>query len=123
VVFWDPFSPRVNPGLWTLGAFLALRPRCAPGAEVFTYSTATAVRSALLLAGFAVGVGDPSGPKEETTAAAVPPAAPARPLGPRWLARLARSSSGFPADAPPDALERVRAHPQFSTGVDVLHDR
>jgi queuine tRNA-ribosyltransferase len=114
LVFWDPFSPKANPDLWTVEAFAALRRRCAPGAALFTYSTATATRSALLLAGFHVGVGDPSGPKEETTAAAVAPALPARPLGPRWLERLARSSAAFPADAPPDALDRIRAHPQFA---------
>jgi queuine tRNA-ribosyltransferase len=114
LVFWDPFSPKANPDLWTVEAFDALRRRCAPGAALFTYSTATATRSALLLAGFHVGVGDPSGPKEETTAAAVAPALPARPLGARWLERLARSSAAFPADAPPDALDRIRAHPQFA---------
>jgi queuine tRNA-ribosyltransferase len=113
LVFWDPFSTRVNPALWTSAAFAALRARCAPGAELFTYGAATATRSALLLAGFHVGAGDASGPKEETTAAALPPAAPARPLDGRWLARLARSSAGLPADAPPDALQRIRAHPQF----------
>ena len=113
LVFWDPFSPKVNPSLWTVAAFAALRERCALGCALFTYSTATSVRSALLLAGFAVGVGDPSGPKEETTAAALPPALPARPLDQRWLARLARSSAGWPSDAPPDALDRVRSLPQF----------
>ncbi|HET7824227.1 MAG TPA: MnmC family methyltransferase, partial [Anaeromyxobacter sp.] len=113
VVFWDPFSPRANPELWTLAAFSALRGRCADRAAVYTYSTATATRSALLLAGFHVGAGDPSGPKQETTAAATDPALLARPLDERWLARLARSSAPFPADAPPDALDRIRAHPQF----------
>jgi queuine tRNA-ribosyltransferase len=113
VVFWDPFSPQANPALWTAGAFERLRPRCAPGAVLFTYSTATASRAALLLAGFFVGVGDPSGPKEETTAAACDPADLARPLDRRWLARLERSSAPFPPDAPADALDRVRAHPQF----------
>jgi queuine tRNA-ribosyltransferase len=113
LVFWDPFSPRVNPALWTAGAFTTLRARCAPGCTLFTYSTATATRSALLLAGFQVGTGDPSGPKEETTAAALPPAAPARPLEARWLERLARSSAALPDDAPRDALERIRALPWF----------
>ncbi len=113
LVFWDPFSPRANPDLWTLAAFAALRARCAERARVFTYSTATATRSALLLAGFFVGAGDPSGPKQETTAAAAAPGLLARPLDARWLARLARSSAPFPADAPPDALARVREHPQF----------
>jgi queuine tRNA-ribosyltransferase len=113
VVYWDPFSPKVNGGLWTAGAFARLAARCAPGAALFTYSTATAVRSALLLAGFAVGHGDASGPKEETTAAALPPALPARPLDARWLARLGRSSAPFPADAPADALGRIAASAQF----------
>ncbi len=113
VVFWDPFSPKANPALWRLEAFAALRARCAEGATVFTYSTATATRSALLLAGFFVGAGDRSGPKEETTAAATDGSLLARPLDGRWLARLARSSAPFPADAPPEALELVRAHPQF----------
>ena len=113
VVYWDPFSPKVNGPLWTSGAFARLAARCAPGATLFTYSTATATRSALLLSGFAVGHGDASGPKEETTAAALPPALPARPLDGRWLARLARSSAPFPVDAPRDALERISAMQQF----------
>ncbi|MBI5070114.1 MAG: tRNA guanosine(34) transglycosylase Tgt [Deltaproteobacteria bacterium] len=109
LVFWDPFSPKANPELWTLRAFALLRERCRPGAELFTYSTATAVRAALVLAGFTVGVGDASGPKQETTAAALAPAAPARPLGARWVARLERSSAPLPPDAPPGALDRLRA--------------
>jgi queuine tRNA-ribosyltransferase len=113
VVFWDPFSPRANPGLWTGRAFAALRARCTPRATVFTYSTATAVRSALLLAGFFVGAGEASGPKAATTAAAADLADLAAPLDRRWLERLARSSAPFPGDAPDDALDRIRAHPQF----------
>jgi queuine tRNA-ribosyltransferase len=113
LVFWDPFSPKANPSLWTVGAFSSAFARCGPRAGLYTYSTATATRTALLLAGFAVGVGDPSGPKEETTAAATDPALLARPLDRRWLARLERSSAPFPPDAPADALERIRAHPQF----------
>ena len=113
VVYWDPFSPKVNGPLWTAGAFARLASRSAPGATLFTYSTATATRAALLLAGFAVGHGDASGPKEETTAAALPPALPVRPLDARWLARLRRSSAPFPPDAPGDALQRISALPQF----------
>jgi queuine tRNA-ribosyltransferase len=113
VIFWDPFSPKVNPTLWTFGAFVAARARCAERATLFTYSTATATRSALLLAGFFVGAGDPSGPKDATTAAATETSLLARPLDARWLSRLARSSAPFPPDAPADALDRIRAHPQF----------
>jgi queuine tRNA-ribosyltransferase len=113
LVYWDPFSPRANPDLWTLAAFASLRACCAEGARLFTYSTATATRSALLLAGFFVGAGDPSGPKQETTAAAASPGLLAHPLDARWLARLGRASAPFPPDAPADALARVHAHPQF----------
>ena len=113
LVYWDPFSPKANPGLWTCAAFAAARARCAERAALYTYSTATATRAALLLAGFFVGQGDPSGPKEQTTAAATDPALLARPLDARWLARLERSSAPLPKDAPADAMERIRAHPQF----------
>ncbi len=113
LVFWDPFSPRHDPGPWSVAAFAALRERCLPEAMLFTYSSATSVRSALLLAGFHVGLGDPSGPKATTTAAAISAGLLSRPLEPAWLSRLARSSAPFPADAPEGALERLRHHPQF----------
>lgn len=114
VVFWDPFSPRANPALWTLRAFAALRRCCRAGATVHTYSGATATRSALLLAGFATGVGPSTGEKECATAAALDPRDLTAPLDDRWLQRLARSSAPWPPDAPPDALARVAAMTQFS---------
>nr|WP_276603067.1 MnmC family methyltransferase [Nannocystis pusilla] len=111
VVFWDPFSPRANPELWSVAAFTTLRGRCRAGATVHTYSGATAVRSALLLAGFFVGVGEPTGAHKAATCAAVDPADLEHPLDRRWLARLARSTAAFPADAPADAYSRVAGHP------------
>lgn len=116
VVFWDPFSPRANPSLWTAGVFTSLRARCRDGATVHTYSASTAVRSAMLLAGFAVGVGDATGAKEQTTIAAVDVRDLRRPLDRRWLQRLARSSAPWPVDAPSDAAARVAAMPQFTEG-------
>jgi queuine tRNA-ribosyltransferase len=112
IVFWDPFSPRANPSLWTQGAFAALRARCRDGATVHTYSAATAVRSAMLLAGFAVGTWATSDGKP-TTIAAVRPADLARPLDRRWLERVRRSSAPLPSDAPADALDRIAASAQF----------
>ena len=118
LVFWDPWSPRSNGELWTARAFATLREHCAPGAELFTYSRATAVRSALLLAGFHVGAGAIVGTKE-TTAAALAPARPAQPLDRRWLARLHRSSAGLPSDVAaaelPAALAQIAAHAQFAS--------
>ncbi len=114
VVFWDPFSPRANPELWSVAAFTALRRICRDGATVHTYSAATATRSSLLLAGFAVGLGAAApGRQPQTTIAAVDPAQLAAPLDRRWLERLARSSAGFAADAPPDGLARIARLPQF----------
>lgn len=116
VVFWDPFSPRATPSLWTAGAFAAVRRACRDGATLHTYSAATATRSALLLAGFAVGVGDATGASEQTTVAAVGAGARGRlahPLDRRWLERLGRSSKPFPEDAPGDALASVGALAQF----------
>ncbi len=117
VVFWDPFSPRKNAELWTVAAFSALFRVCRPGATVHTYSGATSVRSALLLAGFAVGVGHEVGELKENTGAAVNVEDLAQPLDLRWLARLERSSCPFPADAPSDALTRIAALTQFRSGA------
>lgn len=113
IVFWDPFSPRANPELWSVRAFCALRRVCGSRAVVHTYSGATSTRSALLLAGFAVGVGEPCAAKSETTVAAADASDLERPLGHRWLERLARSSAPFPRDAPADPLEKIRRAPQF----------
>jgi queuine tRNA-ribosyltransferase len=118
VVFWDLYSPRAHPGFWTVEAFTHLRRACRSGSSVHTYSSATAVRSALLLAGFAVGTGLSIGEKTQTTVAAVDVNDLALPLDQRWLQRLARSHAGWPSDAPANALELVRALPQFNR-VDV----
>ncbi|HTA20766.1 MAG TPA: MnmC family methyltransferase [Polyangia bacterium] len=113
VVFWDPFSPRANPALWTVAAFAAAR-RCAgPRGTLYTYSASTATRLAMLLAGWAVGAGAAIGEKAETTAAAVAARDLERPLDHRWLARLARSHAPLPTDAPADAVARARQAPQF----------
>ena len=113
LVFWDPFSPRHDGAPWSVAAFTALRSRCAGRASLFTYSTATQVRSALLLAGFYVGAGDPSGPKGQTTSAATQLADLAQPLDRRWLERVRRSSAPWPADAPDAPLTHLLGHPQF----------
>ncbi|GMV11779.1 MAG: hypothetical protein AMXMBFR56_00030 [Polyangiaceae bacterium] len=113
IVYWDPFSPRANPALWTLAAFAAVHRLCRRGATLHTYSAATATRSALLLAGFAVGVGAAAGTDRQTTQAALAAEDLAQPLERSFLERLARSSAPFPADAPADALDRLAAFPQF----------
>jgi queuine tRNA-ribosyltransferase len=102
VIFWDPFSPKVNPELWTAEAFAAVRARAGTRATLFTYSASTAVRAAMLLGGWAVGTGDAIGTKRQTTAAAVEWVDLARPLPPTWPRRLS-----------PELRETVAALPQF----------
>ena len=123
IVFWDPFSPKSNPGLWNVAAFRAVHPLCRPGATLHTYSAATATRAALLLAGFAVGAGDASGKSVHTTVAALDLAPLRAPLDQRWLQRWRRSSAPLPADAPSDAAERLGAAPQFALPSDHQTER
>jgi queuine tRNA-ribosyltransferase len=119
IVFWDMFSRGVNPDLWTVATFCALRRVCREGATVHTYNAATSTRSGFLLAGFAVGVGEPTGDRNQTTVAAVNPDDLAQPLDARWLERLERSSAPFPTDvaendaAHGEALAQIRLQPQF----------
>jgi queuine tRNA-ribosyltransferase len=113
IVYWDPFSPRANPELWSTAAFTALRSCCADRATVHTYSAATSTRAAMLLAGFAVGAGPSTGTMGQTSVGAMVPDDLARPLDRRWLDRLQRSTAPLPADAPADALDRIAAMPQF----------
>jgi len=119
VVFWDMYSRAVSPELWTVSTFRSLRRACRGGATLHTYSAATSTRSGLLLAGFAVGLGDPTGDKEQTTIAATDLRDLTRPLDARWLTRLERSSAAFPSDVGLDAASRaealatIRGMPQF----------
>jgi queuine tRNA-ribosyltransferase len=113
IVYWDPYSPKANPALWTVAAFTAIRRIAGPRCTLFTYSASTTVRLALLLAGWAVGVGDAIGEKAFTTAAAVSVGDLARPLDRAWLKRLHRPDLRLPSDAPNDAVELASASLQF----------
>ena len=109
LVMYDPFSAKVDGPMWAPATFARLHAFFVKPVELFTYSSSTAVRSALLAAGFAVARGVGSGPKEETTIAfANLPHSTHAVLGADWLARLERSSA-----RDPELERRVRAHPQF----------
>ncbi len=95
-MLWDPFSPQGNPDLWNVQAFRVMRECCGPRATLHTFSGATAVRSALLLAGFYVGFGDATTDEGQYTSAAVDLRDLERPLDERWLERLLRSSTPLP---------------------------
>ena len=126
LIFYDPFSFKTDAELWTGEIFARIFARClAKPAELYTYSAATAVRVALLSAGFLVAQGVGTGPKSETTiafnraeSAAQHPLAPPL-LDQKWLARWRRSSAKFPATMAPAEQAQfaamIEGHRQFLT--------
>lgn len=74
VIFWDPFSSKVDARLWAGDTFRALAAYLARSIELYTYACSTAVREAMAAAGFRIAPGVPSGPKRETTIATAEPA-------------------------------------------------
>jgi len=129
-IFYDPFSAKTDTAMWTLECFERV---FAVGAdhdtELFTYSASTAVRAALLAAGFILARGAPTGKRAETTLAMTPLAAlhaatrQRVPLGREWLARWQRSDAKFPSDVLPAGqaafAERIAALEQFRSSGDV----
>lgn len=124
VVFYDPFSAKVDAELWRSEAFAQVWQRLRRPSELFTYSSSTAARAALLGAGFFVASGAPSAGRPETTVAlavegeAVPAElASHRLLDATWLARWSRSTARHPAGTEAQAAAaldvRVAEHPQF----------
>lgn len=111
VIFYDPFSYKTNAALWEPSIFQTLFDYCiGHTCELYTYTSATTVRSALLCAGFYVARGLSTGPKAETTWASSEwlPEAAHDYLGADWLVRWDRSGV---RDATRDAA--VHGHPQF----------
>jgi queuine tRNA-ribosyltransferase len=126
VVFYDPFSTKTDSALWVPEVFARVRAHCGEKtAELFTYSSATAVRVALLSAGFYVGDGVSTGPRAATTVASTvgwaraegPGEMGPKPLGEEWLTRWRRSDAKFPASLAVEARaefeRRIEGHPQF----------
>jgi queuine tRNA-ribosyltransferase len=121
LIYYDPYSPKVNRDMWSTPCFRLLREKSRDAEEggtmFYTYSQATPIRVGLLDAGFFVGHGQSSGPKEETTQAATVLADLPKPLAQVWLERWKRSRAQLPFDCAPEDAERLRAtivnHPQF----------
>ena len=123
--FYDPFSYKTDPALWTVETFSRILNHCPDEpAEFYTYSASTAVRGALLAAGFFVAQGLGTGPKSETTVAFTSASGSKdHPLSPQllrhsWLKRWRRSGAKFPAnigDEDKPHFERlIESHPQFA---------
>jgi queuine tRNA-ribosyltransferase len=126
IIYYDPYSPNVGQDMWTLSSFTKLRKKCAAPngnftTNVYTYSVSTPIRAALLLAGFYVGSGLPTGLKEETTEASTSLGGLKSPLGKEWFGRWTRSHKKLPYDAEADQEEAllagIRAHQQFKNHV------
>ncbi len=122
IVFYDFYSPKSAPWLWGVGSFQRLANLLGPTSppmRLITYSAATPVRAAMLLAGFYVGLGRATGHKMETTVASTDPDALARPLDAHWIEHYHRSSKKLPldftgSDSEARALiEQVLGSPQF----------
>jgi len=124
LIFYDPFSAKTDSALWTAETFARIFRHCAPkSAELYTYSAATAVRVALLTAGFFVAEGVGTGPKPATTIAFTKatgagnhPLSP-RLLGQQWLTRWRRSHARFPMTLTNEERahceQLIETHPQF----------
>jgi len=123
-ILFDPYSPKKNPAMWMVPLFAGLFRRLDPQrpCALANYTRSTMARVTMLLGGFFVGVGHPSGLKEETTVAANRRDLLAEPLDRRWLERAKRSHSAEPLSGPvyrtaplsPESIERLQQHPQFS---------
>ena len=128
LIFYDPFSYKTDAALWTGEIFARIFSRCiAKPTELYTYSASTAVRVALLSAGFFVARGVGTGPKTETTiafnraeSAAWHPLAPPM-LDQKWLARWRRSAAKFPTGVAKEEqtqfADSIESHRQFSPAV------
>ncbi len=114
LVYFDFYAPAVCPELWTYGVFKKLhsKMRVSPASLLITYASNKAVRAAMLLAGFAVGVGVSTSMKAETTVASPVSEGVRRPLPGTWLEGFERSPKQLPIDWPEErrdeALLRIR---------------
>ena len=114
VIFFDLHSPKTCPALWGFQTFqLLFSLQGAKETRLITYSASTAVRSALLLAGFYVGKGVSTSLKKETTLAASQRNLLKSPLDLHWLEHWRRSSRAIPQDYPDQdlvtAYEKIKA--------------
>ena len=111
LVFFDPYSPKVNQEMWTTECFKKIRKKSREtndgGTSLFTYSQATRIRVALINAGFFVGFGQATGLKTHTTEAATAVTALNSPLDRAWFERWQRSDARYPFDCGPDQQSQI----------------
>ncbi len=106
LIFFDPYSPKMNQEMWTTSCFEKIRKKSRElaegGTSLYTYSQATRVRAAMLKAGFFVGFGASTGLKLETTEAATARQFLKNPLSDAWYIRWLKSHERYPYDCKPE---------------------
>lgn len=121
LVFYDPFSLNTDGPLWDYKVFKRMHNHFnGRPARLFTYSSSTKVRAALIAAGFYTGSGTGTGPRNDTTAAFTTPCiknSSVMLLGSEWLSRFKKSSSKFSTTISEEEKllieELILNHPQF----------
>jgi len=125
-ILFDPYSPARNPEMWNLGTFERLQActRDEVPCLLTNYTRSTSARVTMLMAGWFVGRGVPTGEKEETTIAANRMDLLEAPLDAVWLSRVRSSTNASPLRGrnygrdpiSPEDYARLAAHPQFRIG-------
>ena len=102
-VFLDPFSPSVNPELWSADFFREIACRMKPNAILSTYSSAVVVKENLIKAGLKIGKGAKVGDKGTGTLASLCAELPQFPE--REMKKLERRVERSEKEEPPDKAD------------------
>ena len=122
-ILLDPYSPARNPEMWNLETFRKLLSctREEIPCLLTNYTRSTSMRVTMLLAGWFVGRGVPTGEKEETTVASNSMDLLEEPLDEVWFRRVRSSTNAAPLRGrlyrkdpiSPEDYEYLSAHSQF----------
>jgi tRNA U34 5-methylaminomethyl-2-thiouridine-forming methyltransferase MnmC len=118
VIFFDFFSPKSLPKLWTHNIFKNIFRNSTKEAILITSSSATSTRAALAAAGFFVGLAPASGKRQHSTVASKKLCNLELPLPASWKETFYRSHVAF-CEAEDDESksfirQKIDSHPQFS---------
>lgn len=123
-IFYDPYSSKGNPEMWTLDNFSKLWSKLDPArlCLLTNYTASTYIRVTLLMAGFRVGYGLQVHKKLHTTIASNRVEVLKRPLDREWYEKLKISHSAAPLKNIPYAIAPIEEddylvlgrHPQFN---------